>query len=148
MRQYLQRHYYTGAIWVLLAITLPIVLGVHAHWIVLRLSPPYQYFAAWAENPRVRVGDELRMRYIFERYRYCDSWLSLFMIKRPDNEIVWRSRIPGGATLTGKREVMNPYRVPADLTPGQYIFRTISYATCTDGAHSMAAPDVAFEVIE
>lgn len=134
-------------VWTMFAAALSIMIGVQVHWIIQRHTPPHRYLATWAEASRIKPGSEIRIRYIFERVRYCETWLNLFIISRPDNFIVWRNRIPGGATLLGRREVLNVYPLTPSVGPGDYIFRTISHATCTDGAHSSTAPDVVFEVI-
>ncbi len=135
-------------LWAIVIIACAINLGININWLSQRFSDPYAYLAAWATNPRLGAGEELGLKYIFERYRYCESSLSRFIIRRPDNSIVWRDRIVGGATTVGKHEVLNVVRLPMDMTSGQYVFRTISFANCSDGEHSTQAPDIAFEVVD
>ena len=140
------RQMMSGALAAMLAVVMAIMLGIQSYWIFLRYTPPHIYLSAWSENPRLAVGEVLRVRYIFERIRYCDTALNLFIIRRPDNSVVWRLRTIGGAALLGRREVLNVYQLPPEAIPGTYVFRTISHATCVDGSHSSAAPDVIFVV--
>lgn len=112
----------------------------------LTIVPPSRFLAVTVES--IDEGAmELPATYTFDRVRYCQADLNLFIARMPENEIVWRTRVPGGATTTiGRTVVKNHFRIPNYFKPGMYELRTITYAQCAEGSHTMPAPDGTFEI--
>lgn len=113
----------------------------------LSRQEPYIFAASSAVTPRVKPGGTLILSYEFTRIRYCRTDLDRYIIRAVDNEVIWRDRIPGGAGNIGHVTVRNPVVVPLNATPGNYIFRTIVYATCSDRLYDAVAPDILFEIV-
>lgn len=113
---------------------------------ILSFRTPVVYFAASAKPDRIPVGGVLNLVYRFNRIRYCQIDLDRFIEKLPDHEIVWRDRVVGGATATGEHTVINPVKLPPEIGPGQYVFRSISNNQCSEWQYAILAPDVSFTI--
>lgn len=130
---------------------LMVCIGIFVGWVtysfILSHRTPLIFFEASAKPDHVPVGGTLNLHYRFNRIRYCQIDLNRFIDALPQHEIVWRDRIVGGATTTGHHTVINPVQLPADIGPGQYVFRLISNNSCTEGQYAVLAPDVFFTVV-
>lgn len=111
------------------------------------INVPYIYSGGWADPEVIPVGGELRTHYRFERHRICQTDLNRFIARLPGNEIVWRDRVPGGATGLGKHQVVNVIGLPEGMQAGDYVLRIVNYSTCGETSYSAIAPDVSFRIV-
>lgn len=108
-------------------------------------TEPTIYIEAHAEK-QVVVGGELRLIYHIVRVRICPLQLSRFIIR--DGDVLWRDKIVGGASGKGEHVVSNTVKLPPEIPPGEYVFRTFAFAMCSDGTHAMQVPDIKFTVVQ
>jgi hypothetical protein len=135
----------SGLILFLMVSSLSTFLSNQARQLWLALRDPYANLAAMPLQPSFASGEPLAILYNFDCLRYCETNLNLFIATSPGNDIVWRHRTYGGATLLGPQHVRNSFEVPR-LAAGHYSLRSIVYSLCSDGAHTQAFPEVFFDI--
>lgn len=141
-------HFVLGAI-IFIASAVVVVITINqVREFASAIHDPFVVISSAAEPAVLRTTDtKIKMRYVFDRIRYCPTDLNLFIVDDSTHEIVWRNRVIGGATRLGHADVINVFDIP-QLSPGHYLFRTISYSTCTAAdVHTTAFDDAPFEVV-
>ena len=109
---------------------------------------PYVYIAAGVEDSKIIQGGTARFFFDFDHIKFCQDNLARFVATQPDNAIVYRDSVPGGAVGLGKQHVVNPFKLPPELRVGKYKFRVFANSECRDGVHSTPAPEIEFEIVE
>ena len=92
----------TWILYVLCSLVIVTMFAVQSRWIYLRYTPPIKYLSSIVETPIIKNGSILQIRYRFDRARYCETTLSLFIIELNTQSIVWRDRVPGGGGGRGR----------------------------------------------
>lgn len=134
-----------GVVIFLAALTASVILSNQVRQLVLSLSPPFSELGAQTDRAVIEPGDPLTMRYHFVRTRYCQTDLNLFVVASDTQDVVWRLRVPGGATLIGRADIRNTFQLTV-LPEGRYILRTIAFSLCAEGIHAQAFPEAPFTV--
>jgi hypothetical protein len=111
----------------------------------LSLIQPASEFASSIDPSIIESGDPLIVYYHFNRQRICQVDINLFVIKPDHNEVVWRNRVPGGASGLGEIDTMSIFRIPP-LESGKYKFTTTVSYTCLDGNHILSFDPIEFTV--
>lgn len=128
------------------AFAIALLLGWQIYQAILHFRQPYSYDYVYAEPPAVTQGQPLSIIYAFTRLRVCETNLVRFILDRSDSSVITRVSVSGGATLAGHHIVRNEIKESANLPPGNYVLRTMSFSDCVDGKHAVVAPDINFEV--
>ena len=132
-------------------VSLALMFGYNVQQFFISHRAPFEYISASIENPQVRVGGDARFVFVFDRIRYCPTTLSRFIVKKDSNTIVRRIQAEGGATILGRHRVVSPIRMVDDnlenLPPGRYVKRVFNHSDCTDGRHTVAVPEIEFEIV-
>ena len=122
------------------------------------LKHPFAYIKTAADPATIHTYDKkISIRYIFERTYYCQTDLSVFIMRTENDkltenvgEVVWRQRAPGGATGLGKSNIVTTFdisNISSPLIPGSYKFRTITYSVCPNGVFTDVSEDALFTVV-
>ena len=83
------------------------------------------------------------------RARICKVEIDRFMISDVTHDVVYRERLPAGATPLGRTpSVRNLVPVPADAPLGGMTLLQNVHSECIDGMHSMQWPVMHFDVVE
>lgn len=128
-----------------MALAAAVVISNQARQLTQSLTEPFEFLASEAEPKIVPPGEALIVHYRFIRKRYCQTDLNLFIVTREHEDVVWRLRVPGGASLLGLADIRNTFMI-GDLPENSYILRTIAFSSCADGMHGQAFPEVPFTI--
>lgn len=121
-------------------------LANQARLLYLSMSEPFAYGKTVASKDSFDVGEPIGVTFEFTRYRFCEIDINLFVVDRSTNTVIRRQRVVGGATLLGATMIQNVFEFKPDIPPGEYLLRMISYSVCSDGSHTIPAPEVPFKV--
>lgn len=116
-------------------------------------------------NPKVKLGNDLIIKRVYDRRNYCKVDIDRFMLKLPEKMLVRRERLPAGVAKIGREELF--VRIPtktsskmdqlggkisigeAELQVGsEYVLREFIHSDCGDRLHTDAYPDLMFQVVE
>jgi hypothetical protein len=136
-----------GLLIVLITTSLSAFLSNQARQLWLSLSDPYNLENAIPLQKSFESGSPITILYTFIRHRYCETDLDVFLVRMPENDIVWRLRTIGGATSLGTFQVKNTFTIP-EMPAGNYEWRTTVASKCSDGLHSQAFPEASFDIAE
>lgn len=106
-----------------------------------------EYHSVTSLKPVYEAGEPLVFRFDTTRHRICKSDLDRYIIRVTDNHVVYRERVPGGASnKLGKVDppIINELRVP--LTCGKYKMTATNVGECPDGLHFVVQPEAEFQV--
>jgi hypothetical protein len=126
------------------------MVGTIQVWnVTLSLWDPFFYRSVVVLTPQVKRGELLVMKLDVQRYRVCKVEIDRFIVNDNTKQVIYRERVPGGATLVGRTpDVRNVVRIPADAELGPITIIQNVHSHCIDGMHSMAWPVLRAEIVE
>jgi hypothetical protein len=131
-----------------IALALAFLCGVQAYNISLMFYDPFFYHYVRAVTPKVPRGGLFVEELEVQRYRVCKVEIDRFMISVATGDVIYRERVPGGASPIGRNVARNSLRIPADAPLGQTrLIQNVS-SQCIEGMHTMAWPIIEFEITE
>jgi hypothetical protein len=111
------------------------------------IKDPVTVISTTVINDPVPNGEHIIIEFLTERRRLCRSEADLFVLRKPENTVVWRNRVPTLSVPIGINRTRADL-VEAKLEPGEYIFRDFVHSQCTDGNFTTQSPDVSFKVLQ
>ena len=131
-----------------LGVSLVIIVANNVYELIQRFIPPVTMTLGLAENPVVERGGVIKLIYEYDHKRFCETTLIRFIVRvdTKEPEIVWRDRVPGGATPLGHQRVLNSMKLPPEIEPGKYEFRLFTSSNCGSAFFQSKADDIKFEV--
>lgn len=132
----------------IIAVFFILTLALQSYPIYLTTSNPFLYHSVIVLTPTVKRGDYFREELDVERFRICKVDIDRFLINKQTRDVIYRERVPGGASSLGRNMAQNKIKIPDDAPLGSAILLQNSSSVCVDGTHTMAWPVVEFEIVE
>ena len=129
----------------LMAVALALIAGVNTYTIVHFIQEPITITEAKVLNSPVPYGDDVLIRYTADRETLCKTDADIFILKQPEQILVFTERRPAGLMPLGTSSWTA--RLPTlGLETGKYVVRFFVHNDCGDRLHTIKVPDLAFEV--
>lgn len=123
-------------------------LGLQGWNLVLTMWDPFYYVSVTVMTPQVKRGELFIEELDIQRYRICKVDIDRFIVDDATKNVIFRERVPGGATSLGRSKARNIVRVPIDAPLGPVMLLQNVHSQCIDGMHSMPWPPQHFEIVD
>lgn len=124
------------------------LIGVDSFGIALKFWDPFYYRSVVAITPMITPMDCFIEELDVQRYRICKVDIDRFAIEEATGNVVFRERVPGGATSLGRNSARNMVCPSKPWPLGRIKLLQNTHSECIDGMHSMPWPVMRFEVVE
>jgi hypothetical protein len=131
----------------LMVLILTGIFTIMSYFMISTVREPYRTVSVTVLNPVLKAGEPLKMKFVTERNRFCQTTVAQFFVDLESNEVVYRGRVPSGFTDLGTQYPSLTLPLPFTPIPGRkYAYRPIVESDCGFSSFAHRSPDAVFEV--